>query len=621
MFLDKKSKTQKIHLISGFFAFLNHLLQQMTRVSILIYFIFILFSCTDKSQQTFERNIKVSIVTKIDSLNLYLNEFENIKDKKEQIIQFTKARKIYKKIEPFAEYYFQGFSRRVNGPALPEIKTDDNIVNEATGFQTIEEIIYQDNINLGELKKQVNILKTDLKFIQNNFKDLPIQQHHFYDLIQHQITRIATLGVTGFDSPVAFNSISEANYSIEGIEEFYMMYCKTNKKETNTQLIESIIKTKQYLNKNYDFNTFNRLEFIKNYLMPISIIFEIEFKTIINSTPNFNDNKVFYGHLSDLMQGKKLNPDAFSPFAESKSNPEKTALGKLLFNNNILSRSNTMSCATCHDAKLAFTDAKVTSINNIHNNKIQRNSPTLLYSSFQKAFFYDMRSQDLENQIESVIKNPDEFNLSPKELKEKILSNPKLLELFKKSFPNKKEVTTYEIRNAIASYIRSLMPFNSKIDRYFTGNATLSASEINGFNLFAGKAKCATCHFIPLYNGTVPPWFNNSESEVIGVPSSIAWKNAKIDKDLGRYYLNQIEQLKYSFKTPTIRNIEKTAPYMHNGVYQSLEEVIKFYELGGGNGIGMNLEYQTLPFNNLKLTKTEKQDIINFLKALTDEKK
>ena len=189
-----------------------------------------------------------------------------------------------------------------------------------------------------------------------------------------------------------------------------------------------------------------------------------------------------------------------------------------------------------------------------------------------------MRSQDLENQIESVMKNPEEFNLSPKEIKNKISSNKILIEQFKKAFPQKKEITPYEIRNAIASYVRSLMPFNAKIDHYFAGKTKITQSEENGFNLFAGKAKCATCHFIPVYNGTVPPWFNNSESEVIGVPKNVAWKNAIIDADEGRYRLNQIEQLRFSFKTPTVRNIEKTAPYMHNGVFNSLEEIIKFYE-------------------------------------------
>ncbi|MDN4012116.1 cytochrome c peroxidase [Chryseobacterium gambrini] len=593
----------------------------MLRTIIILLFLAAVFSCTDKGHQTFENKLRTTVLKKIDTLSNTLTELEGTRSQKELILNFKKARKEYKEIEPFVEYYFQGLSRRINGPALPEIKTDDNIVNDAAGFQVIEEIIFNDPTNRNELKKQINILKTDLKFVHQNFKDLPIQNHHFYELMQHQIIRIATLGVTGFDSPVAFNSMNEAKDGIKGIEEFYTLYCETNKQEINPRLIESFEKAGQYINKNSDFNTFNRLEFIKNHLMPMSVAFEHEFKTIIEQTPHFKDNKVFYGHLSDLMQGKKLNPDAFSPYAASKSTVEKTALGKILFNDVNLSRNNKMSCATCHNAEYAFTDGKKTSVVNIHSNNIRRNSPTLLYSSFQKSFFYDMRSQDLENQIESVMKNPDEFNLSPKEIKDKITTDKNLVQLFKKAFPDKKEITPYEIRNAIASYVRSLMPFSAKIDRYFSGKAALTESEENGFNLFAGKAKCATCHFIPVYNGTVPPWFNNSESEVIGVPENIAWKNAAIDDDEGRYGLNKIEQLQFSFKTPTVRNVEKTSPYMHNGVYKTLEEVIEFYRLGGGNGIGMKLKYQTLPFENLKLTEKEKRDIISFLRTLSDEKK
>jgi cytochrome c peroxidase len=352
--------------------------------------------------------------------------------------------------------------------------------------------------------------------------------------------------------------------------------------------------------------------------MPISKSFEIEFQTTINNTPNFKLNKVFYGNLSDLMQGKTLNPDAFSPYSESKSTPEKTALGKALFSEVSLSRNNNISCASCHNPDKAFTDGKVTSVTNIHNNSVLRNSPTVLYSAFQKSFFYDLRSQDLENQIESVMNNPDEFNLTPKEITKRVFSNQNLAADFAKAFPQKKEITAYEIRNSIASYVRSLMPFNAKIDHFFKGQSGLTDSEINGFNVFAGKAKCATCHFIPLYNGTIPPWYNNTESEVIGVPKYNVWRNAVVDEDVGRYKLNQLEQLKYSFKTPTIRNIAKTSPYMHNGVYKELDEVIKFYEMGGGNGIGMNLEFQTLPFDNLQLTSKEKQDLIGFLKTLTD---
>ena len=148
------------------------------------------------------------------------------------------------------------------------------------------------------------------------------------------------------------------------------------------------------------------------------------------------------------------------------------------------------------------------------------------------------------------------------------------------------------------------------------GNESFSEDEEAGFNLFAGKAKCATCHFIPLTNGTVPPSFMKSESEVLGVPN----KNKKLDADLGKFELTKAEIHRHSFKTPTIRNIALTAPYMHNGVFKNLEEVVDFYNDGGGKGLGFNLPNQTLPEDKLNLTSLEKQQLIAFMRTLTDQK-
>jgi len=593
---------------------------KMKKVVIYILSLVFFIACLNLKQQSFDKAALLSLENNIDTIIALLKRSDRLVEKDKLQELFSSSRKNYKKVEPFVEYYFQGLTRRINGPALPEIKTDDNMINDPSGFQVIEEIIYSDTLDLVDLKKQTKILTTDLLFIKNTMKEMPIQEHHFYELIQHQIIRIAALGITGFDSPVSFQSIQEAAFTLDGINEWYLLYCNIKGKKVNQQLTSLFKNAIVYAQKNNNFNEFNRLEFIKNHLMPISVCFEKDFTSDLANMPDINKNKVFYGTLSNLMQGKKLNPDAFSPFSETASTNEKKELGKILFNDASLSKNNNISCASCHIASKAFTDGKVTSVTNIHNNSVQRNSPTILYAAFQKSFFYDLRSQDLENQIESVMKNPDEFDLTPKQIKKKILANPTLSNLFTKAYPTKKEITPYEIRNAIAVYVRSLMPFNSKIDQYFRGETTLSESESNGFNVFTGKAKCATCHFIPVYNGTIPPWFNNTESEVIGVPKTNIWKNAVVDEDLGRYNLNQLDPLKYSFKTPTIRNIEKTAPYMHNGVYDKLEEVVKFYELGGGNGIGMNLAYQTLPFDNLQLTPKEKNDLISFMLTLTDKK-
>ncbi|MNQ90012.1 Cytochrome c551 peroxidase precursor [compost metagenome] len=147
----------------------------------------------------------------------------------------------------------------------------------------------------------------------------------------------------------------------------------------------------------------------------------------------------------------------------------------------------------------------------------------------------------------------------------------------------------------------------------------MNPNELKGFNLFMGKAKCATCHFMPLFNGTAGPSFSNTEGEVLGVLQDPKAQIPVIDSDEGRYNWTKMDVLKFAFKTPTLRNIALTAPYMHNGAYQTLEEVMDFYNKGGAAGMGITLENQTLSPDPLNLNKKEIQDIIAFLKTLNDQ--
>lgn len=133
-----------------------------------------------------------------------------------------------------------------------------------------------------------------------------------------------------------------------------------------------------------------------------------------------------------------------------------------------------------------------------------------------------------------------------------------------------------------------------------------------------GKGKCGTCHFAPLFNGSKPPLYNIIESEVIGVPGNADSLHPVADADKGRIAITANRVHDNSFKTPTVRNIELTAPYMHNGVYKTLEEVVEFYNKGGGAGLGIKIENQTLPFDNLNLSAAEKKALIAFMRSLTD---
>ncbi|MBL0270088.1 MAG: c-type cytochrome, partial [Chitinophagaceae bacterium] len=251
--------------------------------------------------------------------------------------------------------------------------------------------------------------------------------------------------------------------------------------------------------------------------------------------------------------------------------------------------------------------------------QLRRNTPTVINAGFQTKQFFDSRADILENQLSEVVHNVEEMEGSMLETAKRINQLPFYDSLFKKAYPTERTISPFTIANSISCYIRSLVSLNAPFDQFMRGNKnSLSPSQQRGFNLFAGKAKCATCHFIPLFNGVVPPAWAETESEVLGVPATRDRKNPKLDDDPGKYLFTRSEAHRYAFKTPTLRNVALTAPYMHNGVYQTLEEVMEFYNKGGGKGLHIAPEYQTLPFDNLRLNRKEIKDIIAFMRALTD---
>jgi cytochrome c peroxidase len=141
--------------------------------------------------------------------------------------------------------------------------------------------------------------------------------------------------------------------------------------------------------------------------------------------------------------------------------------------------------------------------------------------------------------------------------------------------------------------MRSLTALNSPVDRALRGDtAALTAEERRGFNVFVGKGRCATCHFLPLTKGTVPPMYQKTDVEVIGVPSRADTVGARIDSDEGRYRITRSAPHRFAFRTPSLRNVALTAPYMHNGVYRTLDAVVDFYNVAVAPG-GHSAEYQT----------------------------
>jgi cytochrome c peroxidase len=582
-----------------------------------IFFLFLilitLFSCNEnilkheEINDLFKSDIKI-LAQKVARLEELIQNNEALPKIQ---TQFLEAHQSYKQVEAISAYYFPSVSKEINGPAIDEFEEEEGKTVPPEGFQVIEEFIFPkyDPKSKAELLKEMGILSANLKRLDYLSQNNQLTDSSVFDAMRLQVFRIITLGITGFDSPIAQNSLPEAIISLETIEKQLTVY---EDNPENAVALKIIKEGKEYLNKNSNFNEFDRAYFIKKYLNPLSkAIYQTQSDLKI---PFFKESRGLKVTTQTLFDKNAFDAEAFSGFPDYKTTKEKIELGKLLFNDPILSGNNSRSCASCHHADKAFTDGLEKAVSLDGKMMVKRNTPTLSNIAFQRSFFYDSRVSYLEDQAVAVITNENEMHGSLEKSVSDLKKNKKYASDFEKAFPNK-EITAFAIKNALASYIRSLSNYDSRFDGYMRGENQLNLDEIAGFNLFAGKAKCATCHFIPLTNGTVPSNFDRSESEVLGVPG----RNKKIDGDLGKFDLTRAEVNRYSFKTPTIRNIALTAPYMHNGVFKTLEEVVDFYDGGGGNGLGFNLPNQTLPTDKLNLTAIETKQLIAFMRTLTDK--
>lgn len=547
------------------------------------------------------------------------------------------ARNAYKSVELFIAYFDpEGTKDRLNGAPLltVERKVADLNVLDPEGLQILDELIFSDNEqviaeieNIQQLTKNLN---KEFNSISTAVLMVPFESHHVFEAIRQDLIRVFTLSVTGFDTPLSGNALPETVQSLKSMQAAYNLYSDLVK-EKDPKMAKSISdrwhNSIHYVEKNNDFDSFDRLHFLTEYINPLfaqlldaHLLLEIEtpeeIYQVVRST-NYRATNLFSTELFNPYYYLKLEPR----FDSEKA----VELGKLLFFDPILSANNKRSCASCHHPDKAFTDGVAKSIAMDFEGTVDRNAPTLINAIYADRFFHDLRAHQLEAQTEHVIRNPKEFATDYAEILEKLRKSEEYQQLFKDAFPafSHQPVAKPTLSLAMAAYIKSLTGFNSPFDQYVRGeSADLSEAAKRGFNLFMGKAACGTCHFAPTFNGTVPPLYQESESEVLGVPATKDTLNPTIDADRGRIANGIIREEAYfyahSFKTPTVRNIELTAPYMHNGVYDSLEEVMDFYNKGGGVGLGLTVEHQTLPFDSLSLNQQEISDIIVFMEALTD---
>lgn len=289
-------------------------------------------------------------------------------------------------------------------------------------------------------------------------------------------------------------------------------------------------------------------------------------------------------------------PLGLKPLPKVKDNeltPEKVRLGKQLYFDERLSADNTISCASCHDPKKGWSNGEATAAG-VEGQRGGRSAPTIINTAYQRFQFWDGRAGSLEEQALGPIANPIEMNLPIEEAVQKIAGIEGYERQFQKVFGE--SVTADNLAKAIAAFERTVLSGNAAYDRYKAGDeAALSGQAKAGMKLFFGKANCSGCH-----SGAN---FTDNGFHNLGVSF------LKDDPDMGREVISKLGGDKGAFKTPSLREIAQTAPYMHDGSLATLEDVVEYYDQGATPN-----EYLDEEIFKLNLTKEQKASLVTFLK-------
>ncbi len=577
-----------------------------------------------RQDKTPELIVKESLCRQIDSMSALLNDsvlpFANMSASETQLQQaFLQTRIHYKTIEWAVEYFTYSTAKLINGAAKPEMDMASSAITNPNGLQVIETLLFPhyNKSSKQELINEIKILAENVSILKSYFSNIDIASWQILDAAKLEVFRIEAIGIVGFDNPLTLHSMQESAVALHSVDEVMQVYI--GKENGLGKIFYNAV---HYLRNNPDFISFDRAFFVRNYANPLSRGIEK-----IRRQYSFSElkyNRLLRQDAPTLFDLGVFNAMAYSPILEQKNLQEKIVLGKKLFRDPVFSSTQTRSCASCHIEAQAFADNLVKEQDISGKGLIDRNTPTLINTALQPQQFYDQRAANIEDQILDVVHNPKEMDGSITTALSLIQSNTDYKHLIRDAFPDKRTIDKNDIVESLSAYVRSLVRLNSKFDDYMRGNNdAMSASEIKGFNLFMGKAQCATCHYMPLFSGVFPPKYISQDIEVLGVPENTTSKI--LDKDQGVYTVLGkqgmydsllMSQFNYGFKTVSVRNANKTAPYMHNGAFKTLEEVMGFYNDGGGVGRGVNVTNQTLGPDKLNLTPEEIKNLVAFIGAL-----
>jgi cytochrome c peroxidase len=566
---------------------------------------------------------------------LYTSSLEDFKTSEEQLLALIRSSNLsqspdiekiketiaanrikLKSIDFWLRYFEPNSYRKVNGPLPVEWETEVFEKFETpyrrTGAGLSLAEIYLDeepNVNKDTLSQ---IIQTSIDSLIHFTKDSIMMQFatpdHFFLANRLFLLNLAAVYTTGFECPDTTRIIPELRTMMIAVKNIYSKFADdfpaTPLSKDYLQLYD---KTIAYANSQpSQFSLFDQYSFIREYINPLFRLNQQFIRQYNAISISFNDYALSDTATSIFDKSLFISQNTkgiFSLVEDESALVEIKRIGKLLFYDPILSGNNKRSCASCHKPTQYFTDTiEATPLQFEGPGHLPRNAPSLVNSVFNHLIMLDGKHISLQGQAKEVMTKHEEMNSNEQELVKKVLTCKEYKDAFKKFVkltPEEKTTSFTHIISAITYYYADFSNYYSPFDRAMNNNGNIDNTTKQGFNLFMTKAQCGTCHFVPHFNGIKPPYIG-SEFEVLGVPADINY--SKLSEDKGRYDANPAEQTLHAFRTNTIRNAEFTKPYMHNGVFKTLEELIDFYDTGGGAGHKLVVPNQTLSSDSLKLS-------------------
>ncbi len=599
-------------------------LLNLLKINNLLFFITLLFlswsfkinlSNEEKDQQNYIHFIRDYIneelyksIQQIDSIRFLLK----LNTEKSKLLwHYQLSRNHFKNISFFLDYFYPvPVKLYVNGPNVPKAEFEFGYKTlYPHGYQVMEEMLYSDSMDIKAFIHELELTKQTLQyFIQKNPQKV-FDKNNLIDMFRFEIIRIMSLYLNGYDC------IKTGLFKEEIQIQLLSMKKISEKIFADKKLLALFNSSILYLFKKE--SQFKRLIFIRQFLSPL---YEYLWKYYDDDQKEYESKYAINIRRKLFYDDKFFNLKYFNTVLHDSARwKDQENLGKLLFFDPILSGNGKRACASCHQTQNGFTTPSALNLNFNHSGFLKRNTPSLINVLFQKNFFIDGRALQLEDQASMVLLSDIEMHSHPDTIVNRLRNSVDYKTLFRKAFYGTADtaITYYGVLKALAQFQRSLIYIDTPFDLFLKGKNNLSEDEIEGYDIFAGKALCGSCHFFPIFNGLVPPFYSDHEYEVLGTPSLT--NKIALSEDSGRYRVSKNEIHLHSYKTPGIRNWHLTSPYMHNGVFKTMEEVIDFYNKGGGKGIGIQIKNQTLPFDALNLSKKEIEKLNAFLSTLNSK--